>query len=58
VYEDNGIGFSYDPLQSGLGLDSIESRIHSVKGTLKFDSGKFGVSYTIDIPFTYNKEVV
>jgi signal transduction histidine kinase len=57
VYEDDGVGFSYDPLQSGLGLDSIESRIHSVNGTLKFDSGKFGISYTIDIPVTTNKEV-
>jgi signal transduction histidine kinase/ligand-binding sensor domain-containing protein len=58
VYEDDGIGFSYDPLQNGLGLDNIESRIHSVHGTLKFDSGKFGISYTIDIPVTLNKEVV
>jgi signal transduction histidine kinase/ligand-binding sensor domain-containing protein len=58
MYEDDGVGFSYDPLQSGLGLDNIESRIHSVKGTFKFDSGKFGVSYTIDIPITLNKEVV
>lgn len=58
VYEDDGVGFNYDPLQSGLGLDSIESRIHSVHGTLKFDSGKFGVSYTIDIPINYKKEVV
>jgi len=58
VYEDDGVGFSYDPLQSGLGLDNIESRINSVNGTLKFDSGKFGISYTIDIPVTLNKEVV
>jgi signal transduction histidine kinase/ligand-binding sensor domain-containing protein len=58
VYEDDGIGFSYDPLQNGLGLDNVESRIHSVKGTLKFDSGKFGISYTIDIPVNLNKEVV
>ncbi len=57
MYEDDGIGFSYDPLQSGLGLDNIESRIHSVHGTLKFESGKFGISYTIDIPITINKEV-
>lgn len=57
VYEDDGVGFSYDPLQSGLGLDNIESRIQSVKGSLKFDSGKFGISYTIDIPITLNKEV-
>lgn len=58
MYEDDGIGFTYDPLQSGLGLDNIESRIHSVNGTLKFESGKFGISYTIDIPLTVNKEVV
>lgn len=59
LYEDDGIGFSYDPLQSGLGLDSIESRINSVNGTLKFDSGKFGICYTIDIPInTLSKEVV
>ena len=58
MYEDDGIGFTYDPLQSGLGLDNIESRIHSVNGTLKFESGKFGISYTIDIPLTINKEVV
>jgi signal transduction histidine kinase len=57
VYEDDGVGFSYDPLQSGLGLDNIESRIHSVNGTLKFDSGEFGISYTIDIPVTLNKEI-
>ncbi|HEY0743767.1 MAG TPA: two-component regulator propeller domain-containing protein [Chryseosolibacter sp.] len=58
LYEDDGIGFSYDPLQSGLGLDSIESRIKSLNGTLRFDSGKFGICYTIDIPIkTLNKEV-
>jgi signal transduction histidine kinase len=58
VYEDDGVGFSYDPLQSGLGLDNIESRIQSINGTLKFESGDFGISYTIDIPVTLNKEVV
>ena len=58
VYEDDGDGFTYDPLQSGLGLDNIESRIQSINGTLKFESGNFGISYTIDIPVTINKEVV
>jgi signal transduction histidine kinase/ligand-binding sensor domain-containing protein len=57
MYEDNGIGFSYEPEKSGLGLDNIESRIHSVNGTLKFESGTFGVSYTIDIPINLNKEI-
>src|SRR5690606_15295350 len=44
VYEDDGIGFSYNPEQSGLGLDNIESRIQSVNGSLKFESGSFGIS--------------
>jgi signal transduction histidine kinase/ligand-binding sensor domain-containing protein len=52
IYEDNGVGFVYDPVQSGLGLDNVESRIRSLNGTLKFDSGKFGVSYNIDIPLS------
>lgn len=50
IYEDDGVGFTYDPVQSGLGLNNIESRIRSLKGTFKFDSGNFGVSYNIDIP--------
>ncbi|MFZ6012503.1 MAG: sensor histidine kinase, partial [Bacteroidota bacterium] len=56
VYEDDGIGFSYKPEQNGLGLDSIESRLQSINGTLKFESGKFGISYTIDIPLTLKQE--
>jgi signal transduction histidine kinase/ligand-binding sensor domain-containing protein len=57
VYEDDGIGFSYEPEKSGLGLDNIESRIHSVNGTLKFESGTFGVSYTIYININLNKQI-
>jgi signal transduction histidine kinase/ligand-binding sensor domain-containing protein len=50
VYEDDGVGFSYDSSAQGLGLDNIETRIQSLNGTLKFDSGKHGICYTIDIP--------
>ncbi|HYC87480.1 MAG TPA: histidine kinase, partial [Chryseosolibacter sp.] len=56
IYEDDGIGFKYDPERNGLGLDSIESRIHSIQGTLKFDSGDFGISYNIEIPLPKKKE--
>jgi signal transduction histidine kinase/ligand-binding sensor domain-containing protein len=56
IYEDDGVGFTYDPVQGGLGLNNIESRIRSLNGTLKFDSGNFGVSYNIDIPLTSIKE--
>lgn len=52
IYEDNGVGFKHDPVQSGLGLDNIESRVRSINGTSKFESGSFGVSYNIDIPLT------
>lgn len=50
VYEDDGVGFSYDGKNSGLGLDNIESRLHSVNGILKFESNGRGVFYTIDVP--------
>lgn len=56
IYEDDGIGFQYDPLQNGLGLDSIESRIQSINGTFRFDSGDFGISYNIEIPMSIKKE--
>jgi signal transduction histidine kinase len=50
VYEDNGNGFVVDTQTKGLGLYNIESRVQSVSGKMKFESGSFGVSYTIDIP--------
>jgi two-component system, NarL family, sensor kinase len=60
IYEDDGIGFKHDPIQSGLGLDNIETRVQSLNGVVKFDSGKFGVSYHIEIPLTlsHKKEVI
>jgi signal transduction histidine kinase len=58
MYEDNGIGFSKDTFRGGLGLDNIESRIHSMNGNLKFESGNHGVSYTIDIPLKSIRETV
>jgi signal transduction histidine kinase len=50
VYEDNGKGFVWSGESKGLGLYNIESRLQTLNGTLRFDSGEFGVSYTIDIP--------
>jgi signal transduction histidine kinase len=50
VYEDNGKGFSWNGQSKGLGLYNIESRLKALNGRLHFDSGEFGVSYTIDIP--------
>jgi signal transduction histidine kinase len=55
VYEDNGKGFSWDNNQTGLGLYNIESRIQSINGRFHFDSGSFGVSYTIDVPLVRDR---
>lgn len=50
TYEDDGVGFVPSQVSEGLGLNSVEARIQSIQGSLKFESGKFGVSYTMDIP--------
>lgn len=50
LYEDNGKGFSWENNQKGLGLYNIESRIQSINGQFGFETGSFGVSYTIDVP--------
>jgi signal transduction histidine kinase/ligand-binding sensor domain-containing protein len=50
VYEDRGVGFSMDGNSKGLGLHSIESRVKSINGKLSFESGPFGISYSIDVP--------
>lgn len=53
IYEDNGIGFNYSQENSnGFGLKNIESRIESINGQIIFESGEYGISYTIDIPLS------
>lgn len=54
VFEDDGVGFQPNNGQGGLGLDSIESRVTAMHGTMRFDTGKFGTSYSIDIPLNSN----
>jgi signal transduction histidine kinase len=56
LYEDNGIGFNYDSINPGLGLQNIESRIKLMQGTIAFDSSEFGICYTIDIPVQQSKK--
>jgi len=36
--EDNGKGFNPERIQRNMGLDSLESRLKSIGGTLKIDS--------------------
>jgi signal transduction histidine kinase len=57
VYEDNGQGFNWEEVPKGSGLYNIELRLQTVQGKLKFDSGEFGVSYTLDIPVGLSAEV-
>ncbi|MBL7856194.1 MAG: hypothetical protein JNM57_00780 [Cyclobacteriaceae bacterium] len=54
IYEDDGKGFSYRSNSKGLGLHNIDSRIESLQGQLKFESGDFGISYNIDIPIQHD----
>ena len=55
VYEDNGIGFSVDEKirsKQGMGLKNIESRIHSLEGTVLFDSRQSkGMKAIIKVPY-------
>ncbi len=50
-YSDNGIGASIKTLKSGNGLQNVENRIFSIKGTLTFESEKEkGLKIVIRIP--------
>jgi signal transduction histidine kinase len=51
MYEDDGIGFNVNAIKRGGGLSNIEQRIHSLNGTVEFDSDlKNGSRVTIHIP--------
>lgn len=54
-YSDDGLGFKPDTVARGFGLTNIESRVSSLGGQLNFESGKFGSSYSIDIPLANPK---
>jgi len=55
IYEDDGVGFSLASATRGSGLDNIETRLKTINGQIKFESGDFGISYNIDIPLTSKK---
>ncbi len=38
TYEDNGIGFNSEQVKKGIGLNSLNSRVEMVKGSLEFDA--------------------
>lgn len=49
--EDNGKGFSESPVNDGIGLKNIKSRVTYMGGVINIDSGKSGSTITIHIPF-------
>jgi len=55
IYEDNGTGFSIEEKMNskqGMGLINIENRIHSLKGTVVFNSlQNLGMKAVIKIPY-------
>lgn len=40
LFEDDGVGFSVDEKEEGLGFINIKKRLHKIKGTLLIDSRK------------------
>ncbi|MGC4023530.1 MAG: two-component regulator propeller domain-containing protein [Cyclobacteriaceae bacterium] len=50
IYQDDGKGFNSESVTKGSGLLNIQSRVQSSLGNLKFESGNFGVFYSIDLP--------
>ncbi len=38
IFEDNGKGFDFDEIKSGIGLNSVQSRIETVRGSIQFDT--------------------
>lgn len=51
TYEDDGVGFNSATVKKGLGLNSLNSRIEMVKGTLEFDATTtVGTTAYIKIP--------
>ncbi len=57
IYEDNGVGFSYEKVNKGLGLINIENRVKALGGDWTIDSvaGK-GMTTTIELPLIMNDD--
>lgn len=51
IFEDNGKGFDFDEIKSGIGLNSVQSRIETVRGSIQFDTNpNEGTVVFIQIP--------
>ncbi|MFY0602164.1 MAG: sensor histidine kinase [Cyclobacteriaceae bacterium] len=56
IVDDNGIGFDYETVQSGMGLKNVLYRSEKLNGDMKVDSGK-GNGTTITIDFSLKKDL-
>jgi signal transduction histidine kinase len=56
-FRDDGSGFKSNPANNGLGLSHLESRVRSLNGELKLDTGDNGTSYAIHIPIVTKLKV-
>jgi signal transduction histidine kinase len=50
TFKDDGVGFEASSNNNGLGLSHLESRVKSLNGALKMETGPNGTAYTIRIP--------
>jgi hypothetical protein len=51
MYEDDGIGYNFDTVVKGYGLNNIQARVQSVSGTVIFDAAPGnGARTIIEIP--------
>lgn len=55
--EDNGKGFDTSKSHSGLGLNTIHSRVDYLNAQMEVESSDLGTSYTIQIPLEKRVEV-
>jgi signal transduction histidine kinase/ligand-binding sensor domain-containing protein len=50
TFKDDGVGFEASSNNNGLGLSHLESRVQSLNGELKMETGSNGTAYSIHIP--------
>jgi two-component system NarL family sensor kinase len=55
IFQDNGIGFDYNKLTNGMGIQNVQARAAQLGGTLEFDTApEHGAVITLDIPLPEN----
>ena len=50
VLEDDGIGFNFENIKKGIGLENINERINLLNASLEIDSNQYGTTTIINLP--------